>query len=232
MVKLWGWDKKPRTMLRSIKIGDIFCFRYDKYTFCFGQIIGYYHCYISKIFAYTSDTPVINEDIILNTGRLKDLMPIDAYSLFDKRLAGEWRIIGHQDDYAPTDEKDYYFTWGIGSDLKKSNLSGNTFPISEDEAQSLPNLSPHGDEGVQFDIVNDIYEKYLSQGELKRFIDFVEKYDDHAWYHKYLWTKAYAYAIHHDSDDAERVVKEYYSSDKYAHQAEKIIEMLREISTG
>lgn len=27
-VKIWGWDKKKRTMLRFIKPGDIFCFQY------------------------------------------------------------------------------------------------------------------------------------------------------------------------------------------------------------
>ncbi|EAN2280869.1 phosphotriesterase, partial [Salmonella enterica] len=25
--KFWGWDKKPRTMLRFVKPGDIFCFK-------------------------------------------------------------------------------------------------------------------------------------------------------------------------------------------------------------
>ena len=27
-IKLWNWDKKPRTMQRYLKRGDIFCFVY------------------------------------------------------------------------------------------------------------------------------------------------------------------------------------------------------------
>ena len=33
MIKIWGWEKKPRTMLRYLKIGDIFCFQYDEHTY-------------------------------------------------------------------------------------------------------------------------------------------------------------------------------------------------------
>ncbi len=36
MIKIWGWEKKPRTMLRFLKSGDIFCFKYDDHTYCFG----------------------------------------------------------------------------------------------------------------------------------------------------------------------------------------------------
>ena len=38
-ITLWDWDKKPRTMRRFIKRGDIFCFRYDDNRYCFGRII-------------------------------------------------------------------------------------------------------------------------------------------------------------------------------------------------
>ncbi|EAR8131262.1 phosphotriesterase, partial [Salmonella enterica] len=27
--KVWDWDKKLRTMLRFVKLGDIFCFKLD-----------------------------------------------------------------------------------------------------------------------------------------------------------------------------------------------------------
>ena len=29
-VNLWGWDKKTRTMLRFIKVGDILCFKINE----------------------------------------------------------------------------------------------------------------------------------------------------------------------------------------------------------
>ena len=40
VIKLWSWEKKPRTMLRYLKIGDIFCFRYDDHTYRFGRIMA------------------------------------------------------------------------------------------------------------------------------------------------------------------------------------------------
>ena len=35
--KLWGWDKKTRTMLRFIKAGDLFCSKLDEQRYCFGS---------------------------------------------------------------------------------------------------------------------------------------------------------------------------------------------------
>ena len=62
MIKLWGWDKKPRTMLRYIKLGDIFCFEYDDHTYCFGRIMAKVQFYIVEILDYTSEQPIISED--------------------------------------------------------------------------------------------------------------------------------------------------------------------------
>lgn len=152
MIKLWGWDKKPRTMLRYIKIGDIFCFKYDDHTYCFGRIIAKVQFYIVEIFDYTSENPIISEDTILNAGHLL-VTPLDVYSLFDRKREGEWkrewRIIGHQDNYIPECTEDIWFSWGIGSGCRKSDIFGNTVYISEDEWRALPSLSPEGEYQVK-----------------------------------------------------------------------------------
>lgn len=152
MIKLWGWDKKPRTMLRYIKIGDTFCFKYDDHTYCFGQIISKVQFYIAGIWGYVSEQPAISKDIVLNAEYLL-ITPLDVYSLFDRKREGElkreWRIIGHQDDYALKCVEDIWFAWGIGFDCRKSDIFGNTVSISEDEWRTLQKLSPKGEYEVK-----------------------------------------------------------------------------------
>ena len=87
MIKIWGWEKKPRTMLRYIKFGDIFCFRYDHRTYRFGRVMAKVIFHIVEIFDYTSEHPVITEEDILRAGRLL-VTPLDTYSLFDRKSEG------------------------------------------------------------------------------------------------------------------------------------------------
>ncbi|MFG6368233.1 MAG: immunity 26/phosphotriesterase HocA family protein [Lachnospiraceae bacterium] len=144
MIKIWGWDKKPRTMLRYIKIGDIFCFKFDDHTYCFGRIMAKVIFHIAEIFDYTSDQPIITEKDIRNVKRLIAI-PLDTYSLFDRKTEGAWRIIGHQENYTPEHVEDIWFSWGIGSGCRKSNIFDHTVSISEEEWNALPSLSPSGD---------------------------------------------------------------------------------------
>ena len=154
MIKLWGWEKKPRTMLRYIKIGDIFCFQYDDHTYRFGRIMAKVIFHIVEIFDYVSNQPVITEEDILNAGRLL-ITPLDTYSLFDRKREGEWRIIGRQEGYAPPeDAADVWFSWGIASGCRKSNVFDQTVFISQEEWRALPPLSPGGDYDVKQDVAD------------------------------------------------------------------------------
>lgn len=159
MIKLWGWEKKPRTMLRYIKIGDIFCFKYDDHTYRFGRIMAEVIFHIVEIFDYASDQPVIAEEDILAANRLL-VTPLDTYSLFDRRTQGEWRIIGRQEDYTPPEDvKDIWFSWGIASGCRKSNPLDQTVFISEEEWRALPSLSPGGDYYVKREIAEQLERK-------------------------------------------------------------------------
>lgn len=72
-VKIWGWDKKKRTMLRFIKPGDIFCFQYDQSKYCFGRIISKIMTgHVAEIFDYMSTDPIINERILNNNHKFTD----------------------------------------------------------------------------------------------------------------------------------------------------------------
>lgn len=134
--KFWDWNKKPRTMLRFIKSGDIFCFRLDESRFCFGRImfkmtVGH----LSELFDIVKVSPEVTEYEINNAKRVIEPIIINAYILFDNKLddGSEWRIIGHQENYVPENIDHIYFAFGIGNDCKKKDCFGNVFPISESE---------------------------------------------------------------------------------------------------
>ena len=116
-VKIWGWNKKNRTLLRFIKPGNIFCFKYSESFYCFGRIM--------------SKTIV---------GHVAEI-----YSLFDCKSEGDWRIIGIQDNYQLVDAENIYFTYGAGKKRKMIDIYGNKSEIEEVEAQKYPILSPQGD---------------------------------------------------------------------------------------
>lgn len=101
--------------------------------------------HFAEIFDYISNDTVIEMDDIKNASRLTSIVILDSYSLFDRKTEGEWRIIGRQEDYTPTDAEDIYFAWGIGSGCRKSNIFDDTISISEEESRSLPKLSSTGD---------------------------------------------------------------------------------------
>lgn len=146
--KLWGWDKKPRTMLRFIKPGDIFCFQLAEDKYAFGRIISkitFGHS--AEIFNYFSDKSIITPEQINTAKSAIRPVVLDSYSLFDRKYPpeGDWRIIGHQANYQPTDVEGVYFSEGLEDDCWKVDVFGNNKqPISEKEAWKLPRLSPYG----------------------------------------------------------------------------------------
>lgn len=144
-IEFWGWDKKKRTMIRFMKPGDIFCFKLNEEKYCFGRIIAKTLVgHIAEVFDYISKDPIINEDEVENSTRLIEPVVLDSYGLFDKKAEGEWRIIGHQQDYIPTDVENVYFTYGIDIWCKIIDIYGNSTPISEEESKEYPILAPKG----------------------------------------------------------------------------------------
>ncbi|WP_447877040.1 Imm26 family immunity protein [Serratia fonticola] len=143
--KLWGWDKKSRTMLRFIKPGDIFCFRLCDKRYSFGRIVSKIMTgHVAEFFDFISDSPEIKESDINKANRAIDLVVIDTYSLFDKKVESnsEWRIIGHQENYIPNNVENTYFSYGVGNSCKKVNVFGDEESITEDEAKTIPELTP------------------------------------------------------------------------------------------
>ncbi|WP_426575548.1 immunity 26/phosphotriesterase HocA family protein (plasmid) [Xenorhabdus stockiae] len=144
--KFWDWEKKPRTMLRFVKPGDIFCFRLDEEKYCFGRIISKITTgHVAEIFDFTANKPEMTESDI--SERAIPPIVIDTYSLFDKKIekGSDWRIIGHQYNYVPKNVDDVFFVYGMGNTCKKVDVFDTETNISEKDAENYPRLSPNGD---------------------------------------------------------------------------------------
>lgn len=149
-IKIWGWEKKQRTMIRYIKNGDIFCFKLDEKSYCFGRIIAETDFgHLAEVFDCISDTPFIDQNNVEKALRLIEPIILDSYSLFDRKTEGEWRIIGHQEEYLAPDFRDIFLTYGIEKDWKKVDLYGNETRISEEEHLKYIQVSPEGDYWVK-----------------------------------------------------------------------------------
>lgn len=153
--KFWSWDKKPRTMLRFVKPGDLFCFKLDDGNYCFGRVMSKIMSgHVVEIFNFISKKPEITESDIAQSERAIPPVIIDTYSLFDRKTEGEWRITGHQNNYKPTNIDDVFFIYGIPVPgiglLKKADINGNKVgEISEEEAKKYQWLSPNGDYDIK-----------------------------------------------------------------------------------
>lgn len=146
--KFWEWSKKPRTMLRFVKPGDIFCFRLDEDRYCFGRIISKIITgHVAELFDYISAIPEIAEQKINEAKRIHSPIVIDTYGLFDKKVYkdGDWRVIGHQSNFSPVDVENVYFTYGLENSCKKVDVFNNETSISKEESLKYPKLSPYGD---------------------------------------------------------------------------------------
>ena len=90
-----GWDKKPKTLYRYIKEGDIFAFQIKIDLFGFGRILANNPLGVSaEIFDIFQPNP---DDLFKNYDYDKlsilFITILDAHSLFQAKLDTEWRII-------------------------------------------------------------------------------------------------------------------------------------------
>lgn len=148
-IELWGWEKKPRTMLRYIKVGDIVCFEIDKTgtKFGYGQIIAHLPPFVFKAFDLVCENPndITIEDL-KNAKQLGEIFVFDAHLTLDKKYTenGEWRIIGRENDFQISDDdlKKTFFVQGCKNIYQKIDLHGEQASISNEEAENYLPLSP------------------------------------------------------------------------------------------
>ena len=141
-IKIREWNEKPRTKLRFIKIGDIFCYQFSEEMFVFGQILGKVNVgHVIQFFDFFQASPTITVEELSRAQFIGKPIIVDSYTLFDRSPVWSWQIIGHQADFDPSPFKDLAFKWGDPNGLQfgKVWLDGRTEPkiFSREEVDDL-----------------------------------------------------------------------------------------------
>lgn len=141
-----GWDAKPRTVLRSIRPGDLFLFVLEPGRYGVGRIVSAVSVgHVAEFFEPVLDTPDVTGFSPAEARRRGRPLIIDSYSLFDRKLEGDWRIVARQENFQPVDVDDVFFTYGDASNRRKVDVFDRETAIDAAEASRLPPYSPHGD---------------------------------------------------------------------------------------
>lgn len=111
----------------KIKPGDIFSFKINDGRYCFGRAINVTkNGTFIEIFDYISNYPVF--DYAKLDKWLIDPLVISASILFEKKMEGEWSIIGETPNYEPSEKLKksiFYYGDGISGDYYTKNIYGN-----------------------------------------------------------------------------------------------------------
>ncbi|QEO27253.1 Imm26 family immunity protein [Xanthomonas translucens] len=143
----YGWDKKKRTMLRFIKPGDFFCFALPSGKFGAGRIIAKVSVgHSAEIYDSALDEPVFTE--AWNGFAVYFYDVLDSYSLFDRKIEGDWRIVGNSNIKSRKIHEETFFGYGSSGSRTKVNLIGQRFECSEEEYKHLPPYRPAGNEDI------------------------------------------------------------------------------------
>lgn len=148
LIKIHGWDKKPRTALRGIKVGDIFLLSIDGESYAAGRVLSKVDIgHGVEFFDLLLPRPEITASEIAAAQRAGTPVFVDSYGLFDRKIEGDWRIVGHDDGFAPREESTY-FSYGAGQ-YWRVDIFGAEEEVSQKEAEKYPSYSPQGDAKVK-----------------------------------------------------------------------------------
>lgn len=157
-------------MVRFIKPGDLFMFKLLGFPgYGIGRIIAKNPMgHVAEIFDTVLQSPEFAGDVD-DYQRLIHPCVLDSYSLFDKKTAGDWRIIGRQDGFEPNDMEDIHFVGGAaGSFWVVDYLGENARRIPDSEQDAYPRYAPLRDVNIQalykqeqLDSVMQIYKRYV-----------------------------------------------------------------------
>jgi hypothetical protein len=77
----------------------------------------------------------------------------DSYST----LHGDWRIVAHQEDFAPSGMENVLFTYGAAAgSCRKVDYLDRESEISKTEAEELPDYSPEGELRIKRELLKKL----------------------------------------------------------------------------
>lgn len=136
--------KRPKR--QKTKAGDLFAFKLDDGKFAFGRVVSKVSIgAVVELFDYFSDMPIFDYSKL---GKwVTSPVTIDSYGLLDTGKDGDWRVIGHTDDFTPGEQfKNIRFVYGSPPHaLTAVDIFDKEEPITERAAAGLPFYSARRD---------------------------------------------------------------------------------------
>ena len=144
-----AWDKKKRTKLSSLMVGDIFALKVDGGGYAFGRlaakILG---SFAAEFFDKIKTEPELSASEYQGLKAVVLPIEIDSYGLFDRKIEGDWRIIGRDAAYVYPNPDRRIFKIGVPQNFKYINMAGDWVDASSDFGD-VPYLTTNGDYHVQ-----------------------------------------------------------------------------------
>lgn len=148
-IYLNGWEKKPRTKLSSLVVGDVFALAVDRGGYAFGRLVSRIPGgYLVEVFNIVKNAPVIDAAEYVDLKVLIRPMAIDCYGLFDRKIEGDWRVIGRDVGYKYPAPDTCLLKYGAMGDYKYINVLGERVEYLGDP-EDVPLMSISGDYHVQ-----------------------------------------------------------------------------------
>ena len=100
-ITILGWEKKPKTLYRYLKDGDIFAYQIKEDLFGFGRILAKNRWGASaEFFDFFSPSPNAVFEKEIEQLETLFVVVLDVYTLFQKKLLQpEWRVIAHSKNF-------------------------------------------------------------------------------------------------------------------------------------
>lgn len=140
-----------RPKRQKARPGDIFAFKLDDGRWGFGRIVSKMTVgALAEFFDYTASQPVFDYSRI-DTWLIPPIT-IGSHMLFEARIEGDWRIIGHTPGFAPDERyQDLRFVYG-DPHWMAVGLSDITEPVSAEVAHRHSFYASRGDRNVKNEI--------------------------------------------------------------------------------
>lgn len=142
--------KKKKVKLGDIKSGDVVSFQCAPGTFGYGVIVSrIMDGHVAELCKYFGPGPEMPPESNLADTFFPPVI-LDAFSLIEKAVEGDWRIVGHISNYLPDDRvSNIRFRWGVKGKQSTTDIHNHHEKVSDEEAAKWPNASPSGDWDVK-----------------------------------------------------------------------------------
>lgn len=157
-----GWEKKKRTRLSSLVVGDVFALEVVGGGYAFGRLAAkIFDSFVAEFFDKIKSKPELG--VTEYEGMCVAIAPIeiDSYSLFDRKIEGDWRIIGRDAAYAYPDPTGRIFKFGMPPNFKYVNMNGD-FVGAPADFGDIPYLETNGDYRIQ-----ELIKECIAAGSMK-----------------------------------------------------------------